>query len=124
MRWQLASPRVSHLREYPKQKPQFLCNLTLEVTSHYLSFILFTRTKSLNPAQARGGDYTKVWIPGNGDHCRVISDATDHSGLDQAWMASIASFACLADENLAGVGNLNWDGSSLFHHCSMKSLII
>ena len=36
-------------RKYPKEKPQFSCILTLEVTFHWFCYILFTRSKSIIP---------------------------------------------------------------------------
>ena len=35
--------------KYPKEKPQFFCILTLEVTFHWFCYILFTRSKSMIP---------------------------------------------------------------------------
>ena len=36
-------------RKYPKEKPQFSCILTLEVTFHWFCYILLTRSKFIIP---------------------------------------------------------------------------
>ena len=54
--WQLASPRMSHLkaRASPRQKPLSFYNLISEVTTSHFCPNLFTRSKSVSPAHAQG----------------------------------------------------------------------
>lgn len=51
LRWQPDSPRTSHPKESEEES---FHDLDLEVSYHHSCFILFLRSKSLNPALAKG----------------------------------------------------------------------
>ena len=94
-----ASPKVKQLRVRASKTEAPVLGLILEVTSHYLCLILFTRTKSLTWCKLIGtelykGVDTKRW----GSWCKVVPEAADHSWLDHGYMDRMASFTYLADE--------------------------
>lgn len=61
-----------------KTEVRVFFNLTTKVTPHHCGHILSLRSKSLRSSQQpRGGDYTKVWIPG-GRHSKDVKIGNAH----------------------------------------------